>query len=150
MSADQNESPKINLEHILHGSINHRGDLVGMHHRPSAPKELKVNNQRCEVKIEQTSPGGPDDVVQARVELVDPDTGRVVKEKFSTLYPSSWSEAEIVSAIREAYADAKQNHRVADDGHFDGHTRSGVRIDGYVSRDEKLINTAFPVYSRPK
>ena len=145
------ESPlKINLEHILHGGINRRGDLVGMHHLPSAPQELKVGNVNCKVEIKQTSPGGADDVVQAEVRLIDPYTDKVVLEKFSTLYPASWTEQDIARAIHEAYADAEKNHTVASDGHFDGHTRSGVRIAGYLSRDQKLINTAYPVYSPRK
>jgi hypothetical protein len=148
------ESPpsdvKINLEHILNGGLNRRGELVGMHHLPSAPKELLVDHLRCRVEIKQTSPGGPDDVVQAQVRLIDPQTGRVVREKFSTLYPASWTTAEITRAIEEAYADAERNQRVEADGHFDGHAKSGIRIDGYLTRDEKMINTAFPVYSARK
>ena len=53
-----------------------------------------------------------------------------------------------VAAIREGYADAVQNHRIEEDGHFDGRSRSGVRIDGYLNPDGKSINTAYPVYSR--
>lgn len=141
--------PKINMDHILHGGINRRGDLVGMHHLPSAPKDILVEGKRCKVDIEQTSQGGPDDVVQARVRLLDPQSGKVVREKFSSLYPSAWTEQDIVAAIREAYADAEKKQTVDVEEHkFDGHTRLGIKISGYLLPNGE-INTAFPVYSAP-
>ena len=54
--------PAINMDHILRGGINRQGNLVGLHHLPSAPKELLVEGKKCRVEFKQTSPGGPDDV----------------------------------------------------------------------------------------
>jgi hypothetical protein len=134
----------LRVEHIFKGSINYRGELVGMHHIPSAPREMRVDGQVCKVEFVQTSVGGPKDVVTARVKLVDPATGKVVREKFSTLFPSDWTRAEIEEAIRAAYADAQSHNGVDRDGRFHGHAH-GIRIDGYMTRDGQAIATAFPV-----
>lgn len=140
----------IDLEHILEGRINGRGQLVGVHHAPSAPKTMRVEGRACTLEIEWTSPGTEQDVRTARVRLRDPDSDRVVLEKFSTLYPSAWTARQIEAAIREAYADAKAGGKVEDSGRWQGRTRSGVRIDGYLSYDGDEIATAFPVYSPPR
>jgi len=142
--AEDDEQLPINTEHILHGQINSRGDLVGMHHLPSAPKKMRAGGKLCDVEIKVTSSGGDKDVVAAHVRLVDPDTGSTVREKNSTLYPAAWSEATIIAVIHEAYADAVKNHKVNDEGFFTGHAR-GLRIDGYLTRDGNKINTAYPV-----
>jgi hypothetical protein len=139
----------LHLDHIFKGSINRRGDLVGLHHIPSAPNEMRADGRICKVEFAQTSPGGPKDVVTARVMLRDPATGKVVREKFSTLFPSDWTRAEIEAAIREAYADAKRHNGVDREGGFHGHAR-GIRIDGYLTRDGEAIATAFPVMQSSK
>ena len=111
---------------------------------------MRVEGRDCRLDIEWTSPGTDKDVRTARVKLRDPETNRVVLEKFSTLYPSAWSEKEIEKAIREAYADAKARKRVADNGRWQGQTKQGQRIDGYLSYQGDSIATAFPVYSPPR
>lgn len=146
-SSDRQSSGKpisLHLDHIFHGGINHRGELVGLHHIPSAPREMRVDGQMCKVQWVQTSLGGPKDVVTARVMLRDPVTNRVVREKFSTLFPSDWTRPDIEDAIRAAYADAKLHDGVDREGGFRGHAR-GIRIDGYLTRDGQAIATAYPV-----
>ena len=147
--AQEAKAIRIDLDHIFSGRINRQGELVGIHHQPSAPKEMKVGDVVCKVEFVHTSPGGAKDVVTARVLLRDPATKKVLKEKSSTLFPAAWGKNDIEKAIREAFADAKSNNKVDKDGRWTGRGR-GVRIDGYLSRDGKAIATAFPVYQKPK
>jgi hypothetical protein len=135
----------LHVDHIFHGGINRRGDIVGVHHQPSAPKQIRVDGKLCNLEIKQTSPGGENDVVTAKVILRDPATGKVVREKFSTLFPSAWSRADIEQAIREAYGYAKDHSGIDRDGGFHGRAR-GVKIDGYLTERGDAIATAFPVF----
>jgi Bacterial EndoU nuclease len=142
--------PRIDLNHILEGGVNRRGDLVGLHHLPSAPRTIEFNEVEHDVYFQYTSPGEDDDVRTARVELRDPKTGRVVLSKFSTCYPESWTPEDIEHAIRDAFEEAKANKKIDRDGKWEGRAKNGMRIDGYLSRDNKWISTAFPVYVPPK
>lgn len=97
----------IDMDHILVGRVNRRGELVGLHHKPSAPATMRAQGVVCQVEFEKTSRGGPGEVVTARVLLRDPKSGRIVLQKNSTLYPAEWSSAQIEAAIREAFAEAQ-------------------------------------------
>jgi hypothetical protein len=141
---------RIDLDHILKGTINRSGQIVGVHHQPSAPKQMKFNGVWCDLEFYFTSKGGREDVRTARVRLRDPKSKQVVAEKFSTLYPSAWARGDIEKAIREAYADALARGGVEKEGRWGGKTRAGVRIEGYLTRDRKAIATAFPVLVRPR
>ena len=109
---------------------------------------MKLNGRSAEVHFQKTSQGGPNDVRTARVQLLDPKTQEVLLDKSSTLYPDSWTQADIEDAIREAYANAKRMRRVDSRGRWQGRTKDGVRIDGYLTYDGKGIATAFPIYVR--
>ena len=85
-----------------------------------------------------------------QVRLLDLQSRRVVREKFSTCFPASWSAEQIENAIREAYADCKSRDRVEDNGRWEGRTEKGVRIGGYLTRDGRSIATAYPVYTPPR
>ena len=141
---------EIDLDHILNGEINRRGEIVGMHHEPSAPKTIRADGVLCFIEFRYTSPGDKDDVRTAQVRLLDPDSRRVVQEKFSTCYPVSWSRDQIERAIREAYADAEARRAVESNGKWEGRTSQGVRVGGYLSRDGDEIATAYPIYTPPR
>jgi hypothetical protein len=149
-SSDETPSKKdgaipVHTDHIFNGGINRSDHLVGCHHKPSAPKQMRVDGKLCDVEIKQTSPGSEKDVVTAKVILSDPASGSVVREKFSTLFPSAWSKEEIVDAIREAYTYAKTHGEVERNGAFHGKARS-IKIDGYLTERGDAIATAYPVY----
>jgi hypothetical protein len=110
---------------------------------------MRVDGRDCRVSIQWTSPGTDDTIRTARVLLLDPRSGQVVLEKSSTLYPSAWPPSRIETAIREAYADAVAQNRVERNGRWEGHTRKGERIGGYLSYDNRFIATAFPYYTPP-
>ncbi len=135
----------IHSDHIFHGDINRRGDIVGVHFIPTAPKQMRVNGKLCDLEIKKTSPGGEKEVVTAKVILRDPSTGKIVLEKFSTLFPSAWSKADVEDAIREAYAYAKAHDAIDGRGAFHGRTR-GIKIDGYLTERGDAIATAYPVF----
>jgi hypothetical protein len=140
------DSVQIDMAHILRGRVNRQGDLVGMHHVPSAPKSVSVRGRPANVQFARTSPGGRNDVRTVRVQLIDPQTGKLVSEKSSTVYPDTWTAADIENAIREAYAYARSHRRIDSRGRWQGQTRNGIRIDGYMTFDGRGIATAFPVY----
>lgn len=135
----------LHVDHVFNGAINRRGDIVGVHHRPSAPKQMRVDGKLCDLEIKQTSPGGEKDVVTAKIILRDPASGKVVREKFSTLFPAAWSKADIEQAIRDAYGYAKEHGDVERDGAFHGRAR-GIKIDGYLTERGDAIATAFPIF----
>ena len=110
-----------------------------------ASQAVRVDGKLCDLEIKQTSPGGENDVVTAKIILRDPDSGKVVREKFSTLFPAAWSKADIERAIREAYGYAKEHGGVERDGAFHGRAR-GIKIDGYLTDRGDAIATAFPVF----
>ena len=139
----------LHIDHIFNGGINRRGDIVGVHHLPSAPKQMRVEGKMCDLEIKQTSPGGEKDVVTAKVILRDPASGKVVREKFSTLFPSAWTKADIEQAIRESYSYAKEHGGVDHNGEFHGRAR-GIKIDGYLTERGDAIATAFPVFQAPQ
>jgi hypothetical protein len=139
----------LHIDHIFNGGLNRRGDIVGVHHRPSAPKQMRVDGKLCDLQIKQTSPGGEKDVVTAKVILRDPVSGKIVREKFSTLFPAAWSKADIEQAIREAYGYAKEHGGVDREGSFHGQAR-GIKIDGYLTERGDAIATAFPVFQSPQ
>ena len=146
--SEDSSTPTLHIDHIFNGAINRRGDIVGVHHRPSAPKQMRLDGKLCNLEIRQTSPGGEKDVVTAKIILRDPASGKVVREKFSTLFPAAWGKADIEQAIREAYRYAKEHGGVAHDGAFHGRAR-GIKIDGYLTERGDAIATAFPVFQGP-
>lgn len=141
---------RIDLDHILEGGINRRGELVGMHHEPSAPEKLRYRGALHEVQFRYTSDGDGQSIRTARVVLVDPKTGEVALEKFSTCFPADWQAHDIEACVRDAYDDAKARNRVEKNGRWSGFAKDGKRIDGYLSNDGKAIATAFPVLPPPR
>lgn len=138
----------INLDHIFQGGINRQGNLVGIHHYPSAPKEMEVEGKKCKVEFFFQNKGGPQEVTTARVQCRDPQTKMILAEKFSTLYPAAWTKEQIEKAIREAFFDAKENKGIDSDGKWGGTCGAGFRIEGYLSSNNKTITTAFPIYKK--
>lgn len=138
----------VDLDHIFKGGINRNGDLYGIHHYPSAPKEMTVDGKKCKVEFFFQDKGGPKEVTTARIEVRDVETKEVLRKKFSTLYPAGWSKDEVEKAVREAYQHAQDKDNVEDDGKWGGQCGAGFRIEGYVTRDKKTIITAFPIFMR--
>ena len=127
-------SPEINLGHIFEGAINRRGKPTGFHSRPQGkdPKHARL------VKI--LSPANQSGVYTARVAIYDPGQKKW-KEKFSTLFPDSFSRDQVVETILYAW----QHRRPGKGSKWEGASGKGFVIQGYLNKRGN-INTAYPVY----
>ena len=144
----RDKAVNINLDHIFNGGINRNGDLVGIHHYPSAPKEMEVEGKKCKVEFFFQNKGGPEEVTTARVQCRDPESRKILAEKFSTLFPAGWTREQIEKAIREAIYDAREEDGIEPDGKWGGTCGAGFRIEGYLAPNKKTITTAFPIYKK--
>lgn len=129
-----NTTPAINLEHVFSGEINRKGKPVGFHARPQghSPQGAKV------IRVKD----GPNKVgvYTATIEIAD---GSKWKSKFSSFFPDSLSQEQVIDAILHAYNNS-QNPRKQP---WRGPSGLGFDIQGYtLSRGD--INTAFPIYRK--
>lgn len=127
-------SPEINLHHVFAGEINKRGKPTGFHSRPGGadPSTAKVVN----VRDKPNSLG----VYTATIAVRD---GGQWKEKFSSFFPDSFSQQEVVDAVIHAYSNSKNKKAQP----WQGPSGHGFAIQGYTT-NRGGINTAFPVYVR--
>jgi len=125
-------NPNINLWHVFEGEINRRGKPVGFHSRPGGqdPANARVRS----VKNSPNSAG----VYTASIEIRDGDQW---KEKFSSFFPDSMSQDDVISAVLNAYNNSSDPQAQP----FEGPSGLGFSIQGYTSNSGG-INTAFPIY----
>lgn len=127
-------SPAINLHHVFEGEINRKGKPVGYHSRPGGqdPHGAKL------VKIrDKPNKAG---VYTAIIAVSDQGDW---KEKFSSFFPDSMSQQDVVDAVLNAYRNSSDKKKQP----WQGPSGLGFDIQGYtMSRGD--INTAFPVYRR--
>lgn len=128
--------PNINLTHVFFGEINRKGKPTGFHSRPGKrdPKNARVK----QIKSGPNRVG----VYTAQVEIKDQQNNEW-KKKFSSFFPDSMSQQEVVNAIVNAYSKRSKNKKTP----WEGPSGHGFRIQGYIS-NRGGINTAFPVYKR--
>lgn len=126
-------NPEINLWHVFEGEINRKGKPTGFHSRPGGrdPANARVKS----IKDRPNRAG----VYTANIEVRD---GRQWKGKFSSFFPDSMSQQEVVSAVLHAYKNSKNPSRQP----WSGPSGQGFQIQGYTT-SRGGINTAFPVYS---
>jgi hypothetical protein len=127
-------TPAINLPHVFEGEINRKGKPVGYHSRPGgrdAPGARIVSMR-----------DGPNSkgVYTANIEIQD---GGQWKQKFSSFFPDSMSQQQVIDAIINAYSNSNNKKSQP----WQGPSGHGFDIQGYtLSKGD--INTAFPVYRR--
>jgi len=127
-------SPAINLHHVFEGEINRKGKPVGYHSRPGGrdpdgARLVKMRDQPNRVGVYTA-------IIAVR------DQGDW-KEKFSSFFPDSMSQQEVVDAVLNAYRKSSDKKKQP----WQGPSGLGFDIQGYtMSRGD--INTAFPVYRR--
>lgn len=127
-------SPKINLRHVFEGEINRKGKPVGYHSRPGG-----IDPSTARVKQIKSGPNRAG-IYTATIEIRD---GNQWKEKFSSFFPDSMNDSEVIDAILHAYTNSKDPKKQP----WSGPSGLGFNIQGYtLSRGD--INTAFPVYVR--
>lgn len=121
------------LEHVFRGQIK-KGKAQGFHYE-GARMEAAYGTRVIEGT--RTAPDSHG-VYTARVQVRG-----IEKERRSTFFPRSWSRADVVKAINEAYASkrAPNEHRP---NYFEGMSSSGVRI-GLICNKHNVPVTAFPI-----
>jgi hypothetical protein len=70
------------------------------------------------------------------------DGARVSSKK--TLFPSSWTQSNVQSAIKEAYESAKKIETQGDRVRLQG-TGGGQKIEMWLNTKSKTIETAYPI-----
>ena len=132
--ASPDGKPRIDLDHILNGGINEKGEAVGFHWRGKG-----CENENAKVKQIFDGPNAQG-VYEAKVEIKNPKTGQwVEKGPTSTFFPDHWDKAQVESAIQEAYANSKPTVG----NRWLGTSSSGIEIEGTVSSSGEII-TAYP------
>ncbi|MEM7256291.1 MAG: EndoU domain-containing protein [Pseudomonadota bacterium] len=127
-----NSRPAVNLHHVFEGEINRKGKPVGYHSRPGGkdPSSARV----VSVRDKPNSKG----VYTATIEVRD---GNQWKQKFSSFFPDTMSQKQVVDAILHAYNNSSNKNKQP----WQGPSGLGFDIQGYtLSKGD--INTAFPVY----
>lgn len=127
-------SPAVNQWHIFDGEINHKGKPVGFHSRPAGQNPSNARVKHIKSKANRAG------VYTANIEIRD---GNRWLHKFSSFFPDSMSQQEVLAAVLHAYKNSK-NPRAQPWRGPSGHQ---FQIQGYtLSKGD--INTAFPVYVR--
>ena len=127
-------NPEINLWHIFRGEINRKGKPTGFHSRPGGqdPADARVVSLR-----DRPNRLG---VYTANVEVRD---GWQWKSKFSSFFPDTLSEQEVIEVIVHAYNNSDAPNRQP----WSGPSGLGFQVQGYTT-SRGGINTAFPVFNR--
>ena len=126
--------PEINLWHVFAGEINRKGKPTGFHARPGG--QDPANARVVSIKDRPNRLG----VYTASVEVRD---GGAWKSKFSSFFPDSLSQQEVIEVILHAYKNSRNPTRQP----WTGPSGLGFQVQGYTS-SRGGINTAFPVYVR--
>ncbi len=126
--------PEINLWHVFDGEINRKGKATGYHSRPGG---VDAPNARLVSVKDKPNKAG---VYTANIEVRD---GNQWKRKFSSFFPDSLSQNEVIDIILHAYNNS--NNKSAQP--WQGPSGLGFNIQGYTTQ-RGGINTAFPVYRR--
>lgn len=124
--------PEINLRHVFEGEINRKGKPVGYHSRPGGRDAANARIKSVKAKPNR------DGVYTANIEILD---GNQWKGKFSSFFPDSMSEDDVVNAILNAYNNSKNPNKQP----WSGPSGHGFQIQGYTT-SRGGINTAFPIY----
>jgi len=129
-------NPEINLWHVFAGEINRRGKPTGYHSRPGG---VDADNARVVSIKDKPNRAG---VYTANIEVRDGDQW---KSKFSSFFPDSMSQQEVIDAILNAYS--KSGAATSEQSRWEGPSGLGFTIQGYTTK-RGGINTAFPLFQR--
>ena len=125
-------NPEINLWHVFEGEINRKGEPTGYHSRPGG---IDAGNARIVSIKDKPNRAG---VYTANIEVRD---GGRWKSKFSSFFPDSMSQNEVIDAILNAYNNSENKKAQP----WRGPSGLGFSIQGYTTK-RGGINTAFPVF----
>lgn len=127
-------NPEINLWHVFEGEINRKGKPTGYHSRPGG---IDAANARIVSIKDKPNRAG---VYTANIEVSD---GGQWKSKFSSFFPDSMSQDEVIDAILSAYNSSNDKNKQP----WQGPSGLGFTIQGYTT-SRGGINTAFPVFRK--
>lgn len=123
-------NPEINLWHVFEGEINRSGKPTGYHSRPGGVDA--ANARLVSIKDKPNRVG----IYTATVEVRDGDRW---KSKFSSFFPDSMSQQDVIDAVLHAFNKSNKQQK------WEGPSGLGFNIQGYTT-NRGGINTAFPVY----
>jgi filamentous hemagglutinin len=128
-------NPQIDIDHILNGQINSRGNAVGGHYLRDP-----------DVKVNQWT-GAPDvnGVRTGYISVRDPNTGKWIPKKAeTTFFPEHWSKRQCELEVKNAF---ENSHPVTINGQsmWEGKSSNGITMRGYYKVDGSGA-TGWPVY----
>ena len=125
-------SPAVNLHHVFEGEINRKGKPVGYHSRPGGqdPDGARL----VKIRDKPNRAGVYTAIIAVR------DQGDW-KEKFSSFFPDTLSQQQVVDAVLNAYRNSSDKKKQP----WQGPSGLGFDIQGYTLSGGD-INTAFPIY----
>ncbi|MBE7638363.1 hypothetical protein GUA87_16010 [Sneathiella sp. P13V-1] len=136
-SSDWSETdPSVNLTHIFLGEINKKGKATGLHHLKGGQP---TQNARLKKILSTANRFG---IYTAMIQIRDLKNN-TWKEKFSSMFPNTYSKQQVLDVILKAYrnADLRKGQK------WGGPSGKGYRIEGYLLRDGRII-TAYPIYRK--
>jgi filamentous hemagglutinin len=107
---------EIDVEHIAQGHINLSGRAVGFHHEPSSGGAARVSAY--------TSPPDANGVYEGTVQIQNSAGQWIDKNKASTFFPQSWSEARLNYELAGAFTKRPPGTTTS----FTATTPSGVTV----------------------
>lgn len=139
-TAWSNTKPAVNVGHVITGEINKNGKAVGFHSRSGGHDPAGANM----IKVLK----GPNakGIYTGQVTLCN-GAGWTAKNGFSSFFPDSWTQDQVVQKIIEAHAAAGSPKT----GKFSGKV-DGITIEGYMCNEGQAncpkgnINTAYPLF----
>jgi hypothetical protein len=111
------------MNHVLAGEINKSHKATGYHAEFAADGAARINPDAQVVYH-------PNGTYEAQVQIFDASKGQwVEKERKSTFFPPSWSQARIEYEVAEAF----KNRTMQGPSKWSGISPSGIPIEGYIN-----------------
>lgn len=119
-------------KHIFLGTINKEGKAEGFHY-------ANIKNSSSHIILDTKTKNNKFGVFMAKA-IID-GKAKSDDEGYSTFFPDSYSPQKVINAINEAY----KNRKHLFGNVYEGTSSSGMKIELYLSTDNKIIS-AFPKY----
>jgi Bacterial EndoU nuclease len=136
------------LEHVIFGNQNRAGRFTGWHHFPSCrpSEDARIVNELSLNGLKKDEHG----VYEATIEASFDGRKTWVQKTASshTFFPDGWSREKVVNEIASAFGSGRVKAPPGKPaGFFNGISESGVRIEGFVDANGKIV-TAYPVMEK--
>jgi Bacterial EndoU nuclease len=135
-------------DHILKGEVYPDGRVGGFHYAGNLGITGRIRPNTSKTLV------GPSQyrMYKAKVDIKKPDGSWGQKDKASTFFPPSWSEAKIIQEINNAYNNKTKDPPIngVPNNYWTGYSTEGIPIQMYVrppNDPNGSIVTAFPKYN---